>query len=432
MLNPKSLAVGLDRPSQVPRLGPWIWATIVVVSTIWLLGPRLSGWQLLHVHKEDGSIFLQQWVSQGWSSLFEPYTGYQHLGARAATAVCASGPVPWFASCIGVAAGGFRVALAIVAVAVLVPYAHVPRWGLAAGLMFVFVPVGQQEVLGNLTNLRWFFDVGCLLICVGLFRRRMAAVAALLGFIGAMSDPLVLLLLPLAAWRVVTAPDRKRALPAVAVATGAVLHWLLLIPSARAADFAWFMRDPLEAASQLAVRGLAVTQFGQNGTEVLLHVSVLFACLAALAPLVVVLMSRPTRVATALVVLLLVSGLALLAATLLFAPREPLELDPAWQLGNASRYSVGAALLIGSALLVAVSHARKPWVRWATGTVLVAAALADMTGDSWNSHGPTWRESVDTELAVCAAGADTVDVELTPTDVPMDWRAELSCEWLTG
>jgi hypothetical protein len=38
----------------------------------------------------------------------------------------------------------------------------------------VFVPVGQHEVLGNITNLRWFFDAACVFVCLGLFRSWLA------------------------------------------------------------------------------------------------------------------------------------------------------------------------------------------------------------------------------------------------------------------
>ena len=428
----RSLSLGLDRESTVGRLRPWVWVAVAVVSAFWLLAPRASGWQLLHLHKEDGAIFLQQWVSDGWTSMFKPYTGYQHLGARLATGVCAAGPVSWLAPCVGVAAGTFRLALAVVAGAVLAPYARTRWWGLAAGLLFVFVPVGQQEVLGNVTNLRWFFDAGCLLICVGLFRGWLAVLAGVLGFIGAMSDPLVLLLIPLAAWRVITAPERKLVMPAVAVAAGAVVHWLLLIPSARAADFGWYAREPVEATGQLLIRALAVAQFGQNGTEVLLYASIALAAMAGSVPLAIIAMSRPPGAPSVLVVLLLLSGVSLLAATLLFAPHEQLELNPAWQLGTASRYSVGPALLISGALLVAVSHAQRPLLHWVAASLMAVAAVGDMTGDSWNSHGPTWAESVDSALERCGTNTKTVEVQLTPTDVPTEWRADLSCEWLAA
>ncbi|WP_139227610.1 hypothetical protein [Nocardioides alpinus] len=423
---------GLDRRSSLGRVAPWVWGAVLLASAVWLLGPRLTGWQLLHVHKEDGAIFLQEWVRDGWSSIFAPYTGYQHLGARVSTAVCASGPVSWFAPCVGAAAGLFRILLAIVAAGVLVPYARTRSWGLAAGFLFVFVPVGQQEVLGNLTNLRWFFDAGCLFICVGLFRGRLAVLAAVLGFVGAMSDPLVLLLLPLAAWRIASAPRRAMAAPAAAVALGAVCHWLLLIPSARPTDLGWYVREPVEAVVQLMVRGPAVAQFGQNGTEVLIHGAILLAVLAGLVPLALVFLSRPTGGPLVLLVLLLLAGGGLLGATLVFAPHDQLTLDPPWQLGNGSRYSVGPALLMGSAVLVAVSHARHRALRVAAVVLFCLAAVGDMTGDSWNSHGPTWVASIDDVRPACEAGADSVEVQLTPTDVPTEWLALLSCDWVQG
>ena len=403
---------------------------VLLASAVWLLGPRVSGWQLLHLHKEDGSIFLQEWVNDGWSSVIAPYTGFQHLGARASAAVCASGPVPWFASCVGVAAGTFRILLAIVATAVLVPYARTRLWGVAAGFLFVIVPVGQQEVLGNLTNLRWFFDAGCLLICIGLFSGRMAVLAAVLGFVGAMSDPLALLLLPVAAWRLGSSKKFKSAIPAAAVALGAVVHWLLLVPSARPTDVGWYLREPVEASVQLLVRAPAVAQFGQNGTEVLIHGAVVLAVVAGIVPLVLIALSRPPGGSLVLVALLSLAGVAMLAATLVFAPHRELELDPAWQLGNGSRYSVGPALLIGSAVLVAVSHARLKLAMITAVVLFGLAAAGDLTGDSYNAHGPTWTMSVSEALQDCETGRAVVDVQLTPAGVPTEWIAILPCTWL--
>ncbi|SEB67296.1 hypothetical protein SAMN04489844_0814 [Nocardioides exalbidus] len=422
--------LGLDRESAIGRVPAWAWVLLITASAVWLLGPRVSGWQLVHLHKEDGAIFLQEWVRDGWSSMFAPYTGYQHLGARVATAACASGPVSWFAPCVGGVAALVRILLAIVVSAVLVPYTRTRAWGIAAGFLFVFVPVGQQEVLGNITNLRWFFDAGCLFVSVGLFRGRMSVLASVLGFVGAMSDPLVLLLLPLAAWRMLTAPQLGRALPAAAVAAGAVCHWLLLVPSARPTDLGWYVRDPGEALVQLLARGPAVAQFGQNGVEVLIHGSILLAVAAGVVPLFLAALSRPRGGPRAMVAILILAGVGILAATLVFAPHDQLELDPAWQLGNGSRYSVGPSLLLGAAVLVAVSYARGRAVGAMAVALFGLAAVGDLTGDSWNSHGPTWATSVDDAVRECRGDSDVAEVQLTPTDVPTEWIAEVSCSWL--
>lgn len=423
---------GLDRPSVFVRMPTWVWVSLLIASAVWLLGPRVSGWQLLHLHKEDGTTFLQDWLALGWASFWEPYTGYQHLAPRTVTAACASGPASWFAPCVGVGAGLVRIALAFVAGAVLAPYARTPRWGMAAGFLFVFVPVGQQEVLGNLTNLRWFLDAGCLLICVGLFGRRLGLVASALGFIGALSDPLVILLLPVALWRIASAANRAAALPAAAIATGGIVHWVLLVPSARPTDLGWFVRQPLEALEQLLVRGGAVAQFGQNGTEVLLLFAIPIAVAAGLLPLVLVGSAGAEVVTQRIVGLLILSGFGVLACTLVFAPRAELALSPAWQLGNGSRYSVAPAILIGAATLVAASYAKAWWLRWLCPVLLTFAAAGDATGDSWNTHGPTWASSVARAADECSGPAGTVRVQVTPTGVPTDWRAEIPCEWIVG
>ncbi len=424
--------LGLDRTSSTGRVPRWLWVALLAAAFIWLVGPRVSGWQLLHLHKEDGDIFLEEWVRDGWRSLFHPYTGYQHLGPRTLTAACATGPVSWFAPCVGASSGVVRFLLALVAAAVLAPYARTRAWGIAAGFLFVFVPVGSQEVLGNFTNLRWFFDVGCFLVCIGLFLRSDGRPGGHPGIlVGAMTDPLVILLIPIAAWRVASAQRRVEALPALAVAAGAVVQWLLLVPSARPTDLGWFVSEPLDALSQILVRGGAVAQYGQNGTEVVLTVSVVLAALAGLVPVALIVLARPVGSAAVLSAVLVLAALALLAATLVFAPRDLLLLDPAYQLGNGSRYAVGPAILIGAAVLVAASYATSRLWRWTGATLLVLGALADLTGDAYNTQGPTWVESVEEGRASCVDGVRTVDLQLTPTGVPLEWTAELRCDWLS-
>ena len=179
------------------------------------------------------------------------------------------------------------------------------------------------------------------------------------------------------------------------------------------------------------MRGGAVAQYGQNGTEVVLAVSVVLAALAGLVPVALIVLARPAGPAAVLSAVLVLAALALLAATLVFAPRDLLLLDPAYQLGNGSRYAVGPAILIGAAVLVAASYASSRLWRWSGATLLVLGALADLTGDSYNTQGPTWVESVEEGRAGCVDGVRTVDVQLTPTGVPLEWKAELRCDWLS-
>lgn len=82
---------GLDRESNLPSQRR-VLLGVVGLGMFFLLLLRLDGSTLLHVQKEDGVVFLADFVHRGWSSLFDPDTGYQHLVPRSIAGVCASGP----------------------------------------------------------------------------------------------------------------------------------------------------------------------------------------------------------------------------------------------------------------------------------------------------------------------------------------------------
>ena len=58
--------------------------------------------------------------------------------------------------CTGTDVAGFQALAVMITWPVLSAYAKSWRWGLAAASSFLFIPVGNLEVLGNITNLRWF------------------------------------------------------------------------------------------------------------------------------------------------------------------------------------------------------------------------------------------------------------------------------------
>ena len=168
-------------------------ATVLVsASFVFLCLPRISGWTLSHVHKEDGVIFLHDWVEHGWGSVFELYTGYLHVVPRLTTAFAASLPPEAFAPVIGVLAAGWRIWLATVSYWAFRSLDWSPKSSAVAASMFVLVPAGQHEVLGNLTNERWFCDAGLVVIALSRLTGLRAALASVTGLLCALSDPLAI------------------------------------------------------------------------------------------------------------------------------------------------------------------------------------------------------------------------------------------------
>ncbi|RYC05818.1 hypothetical protein [Nocardioides zhouii] len=428
------VALGLTRESRLPDRR--LVAGMAAVGLVFLLLPRLEGWTLLHVHKEDGVVFLADFLNEGWSSLIKPYTGYQHLVPRTIAGVCATGPTSWFAGCVGVSASLVRVALAVVALAVVAPYARSPRWAIAAAAAFIWAPVGQQEALGNLTNLRWFLDAGAVVLLLGTWRRGSAiALISVVAVGAAMTDPLSIVIAPLAAWRIVALRGRERLVPGVFL-LASVLHFLVLQRGARSSDMGTYYEEPAQSTLQVLVRGLTVPLLGQNGSEVLLGLSAVIAAAAGVIAVAVLLVRVQPTPATALAIVMAVWGGGLLIVTLTFTDMVAIGLDPAWKLGQGSRYSVPPGVLVAMGVMLVLpfvlDRAAGVWRVLVLGVLLVfpLAVLADSPGDPANTADPTWSEALDDARETCS-GRATARVQMTPADVPMDWSVELPCDWLT-
>lgn len=426
------------RESRLPEGRSLAWSlTVLVGLTGLLLVPRWTGWTLEHLHKEDGQTFLAAYSWAGLGSLMETYTGYLHVGPRTLTAACAQLPTGTFAGCIGIGSAVFRMILAIAALAVFTPYAKGWRWALVAAALFVAVPVGQQEALGNITNLRWFCDAGALILLLGSFRRPLPAVVwTVVATVCVLSDPLALVLAPVALWRAAVLPGWGRVLP-LGYLAASIAHIAVLETGARSADIAAYFREPLEMTAQLLVRGPMLAQFGQNATELAIKFTGLpLAAAAVILPAIVLArglrkLPHDTRMfATALAL----AGLGFLAGTLVFADLELIRLREAWAVGQASRYSVAPSILIGQAVIFAAAGLTPlvfdRWLKCLTLGTLILAFIADSTGDPWNSRGPIWSDSAMQGRDECT-GNQSVRVPMTPIGVPKDWSADIACSWLT-
>lgn len=417
----------------------WLQRTVAAVvlgaGFLWLLTPRLYGSFANQLHKEDGSVFLTD--QQRGAALTETYTGYLHVGPRISAEVCATLESNAFAPCVAAASAGTRVAVALLMLTVLLPHLRNYWWALAAACLPVFGSIGQQEVLGNITNLRWFFDVAIVVGLLGLFRRPATAVLAT-GFVAVatLSDPLAVVAAPLALWRLLTARGWGRTVPAGYIAALAV-HLLFLSPSSRPVEWQSIAASPVTFVQNFVIRSLTETLLGESGSQ--LSVNVLSALPIALATVlaVVVFFACSWRFLATdqrfLVVVLGGSGALFLLATLCFT--DPQSVDVALGLSRASRYALAPSVLIGSAVLVVLSRLprRGPWrvVTCVVVILLVLSAVVDSRGDEWSTRGPSWMSTVERAEQECAAGRSTATVPVTPQGVPTDWTATVNCSWIS-
>nr|NLI49512.1 hypothetical protein [Propionibacterium sp.] len=423
-------------------------AVVAVLGFAFLLLPRPTGLVAEHLHKEDGMIFLTDYLREGFGGLFAIYSGYLHVGPRLIVGSCAAVLSPEaLTGCIAASTAGVRALATMLAFWVFLPYARSWRWALtAAAGAFLFLPNGQQEILGNVTNLRWILVAATATALLGVFKRwPQIILASAFAVLGALSDPLALVLAPLALVRLLTARGRSLLVP-VTYGTAALVQFLMMRSGDRAvAGDQSVFANLSDAAIQLLVRGVAVTQYGLTGTEALMMAGGARLAVAATAlPIVTVVLAlrlnRTNRPLVGFLLLWCTAGLGLLGVTFVFADMKALALTDWWSPASASRYSALVGFFLTPALVLASASlwdkrplALAPRVlALATLAALVLACAADFRGDSWNTHGPKWADTVYQARVQCQSSRDDQVVPITPQGVPMPWTATLTCEWLRG
>ena len=420
-------------------------SAVAVAGLAFLLIPRPEGWVGDYVHKEDGSVFLTDFLHGGLSRTFDHFSGYMLIGSRLVTASCAEVTTTHFPGCVALETGLIRLAAAVLALAVLSTYARSWRWGLCGAALFLFLPVGQWEALGNVTNLRWFLVAAAAFALIGVFDSLwLIVLASSFAVLAALGDPVAFLLLPLAVLRVVTVRGRRR-WPSAMFIPAAVVQVALLQPAERGGTGALLevFEHPWEAIQQLFVRGVLVTQYGVTGTEAALRfVGPLGATLLLAVPLAVAVLaikagSEDSR-GLWLAALLTVLGTLAFLLTISFQCLPCFSIDHWHDVGSFSnRYSVTVGILYGSALVLVCSTLYRS-TRWPLRAVagmslalLAIAVLGDFRGDKYNYAGPTWRQTLTAAEAYCRRpGARDPTVRVTPTNVPTKWTATLTCNWV--
>jgi ABC-type multidrug transport system fused ATPase/permease subunit len=300
--------------------------------------------------------------------------------------------------------------------------------------------VGHLEVLGNITNLRWYLVAVCFFALVGTFQQApLAVLATAFAFFATTSDPLAFAWLPLALWRALGQRGWAR-LPGLAALLGIVLHLVNLQPGARgergtAADL---ITHPLDTIAQLLVRGPVAAQYGMNWTQEFLRFGVVPTLLTLVFPMTIAWIAWRNRgkvpEAARLAVVLVIAGEALLLIVLSF-PASYIAFTEIWSPSQPSRYSAFVALFLTPALVLAISiiwrASTNRWQRAAsalTAMVLVGAFISDGRGDPRHSSGPTWAQTLVESRTSCADEGLTVEAVNVPEYE--GWRTVLQCGWV--
>ena len=404
-----------------------------VLGAVFLLVPRGLGWVGDHLWAEDGAIFLAEQHSLGVSSWFVTYGGYLHLIPRALATAFAGAPLEVYPSVMLACTVVFRLIAYGYAARLFASYLGSARWGIAAAAVGVlFLPVGQWEVVGNITNLRWTLDVLVVVLLMSVFTRPAAALwAGLLLFGAATSDPLVIGMAPLVLLRLVDGRGWSR-LPALAFTAGAIGQALLMKGTSRTIPEAEnFLQHPGDLGIQLALRGPLSTQFGVTWASEQAIGDVRWLWAAVAGTVVILLASLGARrtggVAPGARVAFLVvwagAGLALFLATMAFVSMPAASADR-WDLiaTNVPRYTALLCFFL-TPVLVAAWQALCSWrgvgriarvVALASMVVLAAGMVRDFGGYPLQYDTESWRGQVAAARAQCDAGGGPARLTLSP------------------
>jgi hypothetical protein len=411
-------------------------AVAVGLATALAAGMRLGAQGLNTLWAEDGQVF---YTAAKHSALpgvfFHTYRGYMHAGPRVVAAVAALFPVKWGAAGIAI---GDAIALGLLAAIVYrASAAHIrnPWLRIVPALLIGVCPVGQ-ETIGSIANLQWFLFFAAVVVLLWNPRRPLPiAAGALTVLFATMSSPFGILLVPLAALRLlVFLANRAAVIPVVALA-GFGTQTVIMVGATGRTPYDTVL--PIKLA-RLFVSGMVGQGFfgaRYSAPWAILGAVAVVAIAAVWALLVVTGRLRSFAIASVM----------LAYALVFFAVPVVLE---GMTIGRplAYRYYVGPLLLIVFAVTAMLDGAlRRPdHLRWTesyrpVAAVLCTALLVCLGYSAVTTYrapdlarsAPTWSAALGNARTRCTHGASQVAVPITPISVLRRWRVVLSCSQIS-
>lgn len=393
---------------------------------------------------EDGWQFLQDALRRPFGDVvFEGVAGYAHLVPRLIAAVVEPLPVSAWPVALTLICAFLTALLAAYVYWASVSVIPPARRRALLALCVVLLPVAVQEAALNAANLRLYLAFAALVAFLDLRPTPARLAAGVLVVVAAtLSDPLPLLLFPLAIWRLVRSRVlADRILPAAFALAAAGQLWVIVhSPDPEWAD-AGFRR---EIGSLYGYRVLAELLFGERfyadviggigGRAVLVIVFVLLAAVVVLRWL------RQTREERAAVAVFLLASAASWVAPL-YQRGVGVLLPVLHPDGSANfsspRYSVVPMLCVVAALLVPATGRQLLGSRIPTAVALLAACwLLALMGinyrfDTPRSPSPSFQTVVDESRPACRADPDAEAVlPIHPTPETGPWQIVVPCRRL--
>lgn len=368
---------------------------------------------------EDGRVFLQQAVEGPVAEvLARPYVGYLHILPRLLGELAVAVGLERSAAVLSV---GAAIVVALLAAFVFAATAGLLRGGAvraALAAAVVLVPVGGAEVLNNAANLHWYLMVAAFFALLW-HAPRAGATAAGAGVVllAALSDPLSVLLVPVAALRWWAVPGRAARLAPLALALGLTAQLASLLTDAEGRDLAPTLNLPRVAglyATRVLVPGLLGVDAPESAAGLVALGAVVLAVLGALAWIV---LRRPRAPQPALAALALATSAALFAVPVLLT-------------GLATpRYALAPALLLLTAVaaIVDARPATRAGGAVALGLVAVLAVgwSVSFPATDERADGPRWGAALAAARSECRADPEAEPA--LPISPQPGWDVRLDC-----
>ena len=416
----------LFRPAPVSRIsGRAILLTlfVLILATAAGIVRQTGAGALGTLYAEDGTIFLKGALThhQGLLALPQPFMGYIHTLPRLLAAVAVSLPLQWDSGFLSGASALIVAGLALLVFRASAAHlrSRLVRTVLAATL--IFLPVGTAEVLDNVANLHWFLIYAAFWVLLWKPEQPWEiAAGAITVLLAGASDPLTVLLAPVAVLRILSVRGVRHHLITAAWGAGLLLqaagialghaHRNFLPPLQPARVIGWYLFD-------VVGRAIFGTQLlGDPHTlrgKILAAVAVLgLGALAAIAIRAGVLRQRP------------LAAVAVLMSVVTFA--VPVVLTGI----STPRYSVVPVLLLVTAVACALD---RPLPATAAGPLRAAgiAAIAllavvwtvEFPVHNARSNGVQWPTELARAQLTCGQGSANAEIPIAPPG----WEMEVAC-----
>jgi hypothetical protein len=382
------------------------------------------------LYAEDGEIFLTQALHKStWHAVTTPYVGYLHLAPRSIAEVVARLPVGESAAAI---AGAGSLVVAALGLLVFRATAGLIRSRLiraALAVTIVLLPTAQIELLDAIANLHWYLmAVSVVVLFWNPTSRVETGIGALVLFVTAMSDPLTILLAPLALVRFLLAPTRRAKVVPIAMTVGLVLQLTGMKLSHATRQDLHPDPNPLRIAALSLVHVVGRAVFGMrflpDGATTRSRILTVVAML--IVGTAVLFVARRVHDVVPIMALLAITAIASYAGPVVLSGESP------------PRYAVVAIVSLLTALAIVVDRAiarlprpRASMLAGGAGVLFVLVLAVNFRMPTPREKGPRWSVGVREAKEQCGV---TPRGDATITIAPLDqrgWTATVPCRELS-